>query len=210
MFKKLGFLVMTLVFVIGFSFSTVSADSTDLSTELEKEKYKEELSNLTTEEINENFKRIDEEYEIGEEFSLKDQKFIEMYAVKPKNESEITPFAQKKINKSRTVDGITVKINGYIKDDIQNLINQSFGASNLKTSTTKGASKVTSVKTTVHHNAYGLVGSGGIGKVYTGTISKSGKNTTLNATKKYTGIVAYASTWASVTVNYKGGKFTID
>ncbi|MCP1452380.1 hypothetical protein [Priestia megaterium] len=49
-----------------------------------------------------------------------------------------------------------VKISGIIKDDIQNVINQSFSASNLKTSTTAGASKVFPVKTVGYHNAYGL------------------------------------------------------
>ncbi|MBR7795124.1 hypothetical protein GT022_03570 [Agaribacter marinus] len=174
----------------------------------EKEKYKKEMSNLTQEEIYENFIKIDQEYDIGEEFSLKDQAFIEMYA-KPVDSWEITPFKSKKISGSKSQNGVTVKVSGTIKDDIQNVINQSFGASNLKTSTTKGASKVKSVKTTVHHTAYGLIGSGGVGKVYSGTLSTSGKNSTLTGTKRYTAVVAYASTWATATVKHSGGTFTV-
>lgn len=139
----------------------------------------------------ENFKRIDKEYEIGEAFSLKDQTFVEIYA-KAVDQNSVELFKFSKFNRSKTVNGITVKVSGTIYDDSQNIINQSFGATNLKTSTTAGASKVKSVKTTVHHNAYGLVGSGGVGKVYSGSISKSGKNNTIDSRKRYTAVVAYA------------------
>lgn len=65
-----------------------------------------------------------------------------MYAKKP---SLITSYASKTISGSKTSNGVTVKVSGTLKDDIQNIINQSFGASNLKTSTTAGASKVSSI-----------------------------------------------------------------
>lgn len=129
---------------------------------------------------------------------------------KPVDSGKVTLFKSKKIFVSRTKNGVTVKVSGTINDDIQNVINQSFGASNLKTSTTKGASKVSSVKTRVHLNAYGLVGSGGIGKVYSVALSTSGKNSTLNGTKKYTEVVAYAPTWATATVKHSGGTFTVN
>ncbi len=54
------------------------------------------------------------------------------------------------------------------------------------------------------------MGSGGVGKVYSGSISKSGKNNTIDSWKRYTAVVAYASTWDTVTVNYNGGTFTIN
>lgn len=166
------------------------------------------MANLSTEEIQANFTRIDEEYEIGEALSLKDQTFVEMYANSATPSIEL--FGSKKVSNSKTAKGITVKVSGTIKEDIQNFLNQSFGAK-LKTSTTAGASKAKSVKTVVHHHAYGLVGSGGVGKVYSGTLSTSGKNTTLDATKKYTGVVAYATTWVEVTVVHNdGSKFTIN
>ncbi|UTR16878.1 hypothetical protein MM221_10395 [Salipaludibacillus sp. LMS25] len=202
MVKKL--LTLLLVVILGLSFSSTSSADTFS----EKEAYQKELSNLSAEEIRANFERIDEEYEIGEAFSVKDQTFIEMYA-SPVNKGEFTTLASKKISASKTVNGIKVTVNGTIKDDIQNLVNQSFSG-DLKTRTTKGASKVSSVKTTVHHTAYGLVGSGGIGKVYSGTISASGKNNNLNSKKRYSAIVAYASTWCTVTVEHSGGTFTIN
>lgn len=182
----------------------------DVDLKSEKEKYKTELSNLTEEEISKNFTRIDEEYDIGQEFSLKDQVFIEMYAT-PTNPDGITLFKTKAVNKSKTFNGITVTINGSIYDDIQNIINQGFGASNLRTRTTAGASKVTSLKTVVHHNAYGLVGSNGaVGKVYSGTLSANGKNNTIDGGKRYNAIVAYATTWVTATVTHSGGTFYIE
>ncbi|MFJ7640729.1 hypothetical protein [Peribacillus sp. NPDC097225] len=217
MMKKLLFLAMPFVLILGFTFNITANASSNVSeedylsqtVETEKEAYKEELSNLTQEEIDAYFEKIDQEYNIGEEFSLKDQTFVEMYAKKA-NPSGMTLFASKSISGSKTSNGVTVKVSGTIKDDIQNILNQSFSASSLKTSTTAGSSKVTSVKTVVYHNAYGLVGSGGVGKVYSGSLSTSGKNTTLTATKKYTAVVAYASTWCTVTVNHSGGTFTIN
>ncbi|PFA66950.1 hypothetical protein [Bacillus cereus] len=100
-------------------------------------------------------------------------------------------------------------MSGRIDSNINNIINQSFGG-NVKTSNTAGASKVTLVKSKITHNVYGAVGSGGIGKVYTGSLSGSGKNNTINSTKRYTAIVAYASTCCDVTVKHSGGTFTLN
>src|SRR5699024_362413 len=154
------------------------------------------------------FKELMKNTILGEEFSLKDQTFIKMYA-KPVD-SIVSVLTSKKISGSKTQNDVTVKVSGTIKDDIQNVINQSIGASNIKTSTTKDSSTVSSVKTEVYHDAYRLVGSGGIGKVYSGTLSTSGKNSTLNGTKRYTAVVAYASTWATATVKHSGGTFTVN
>ncbi|MFS2174066.1 hypothetical protein [Priestia megaterium] len=208
MLKKFLVLTMPFIFVLGLTFNfEVNAASDQITAEDQKQAYKEELANLTQDEVIANFERIDKEYAMEEPFSVKDQTFIEMYAKKP---SAMTLFASKSISGSNSSNGVTVKVSGTIKDDIQNVVNQSFSASNLKTSTTAGASKVSSVKTVVSHNAYGLVGSGGVGKVYSGTLSTSGKNTTLTATKRYTAVVAYASTWCTVTVKHSGGTFTVN
>lgn len=216
--KKFLFLAMPFVLILGFTFngkthaasiSNVSKESYSSQTvNTEKQVYKKELSNLTQEKIAANFKRIDQQYKIGQKFSLKDQTFVEMYA-KPVKSGIVSPLSIKSISGSKTVSGVTVKVSGTISENIQNIINQSFGA-NLTTSTTAGASKVSSVQTVVYHDAYGLVGSGGIGKVYSGTLSTSGKNTTLSGTKNYTAIVVYASTWCTVTVQSSGGTFTVN
>jgi len=206
--KKFLVLAMPFIFVLGLTFNfEVNAASDQITVEDQKQAYKEELANLTQDEVIANFERIDKEYAMEEPFSAKDQTFIEMYAKKP---SAMTLFTSKSISGSNSSNGVTVKVSGTIKDDIQNVVNQSFSASNLKTSTTAGASKVSSVKTVVYHNAYGLVGSGGVGKVYSGTLSTSGKNTTLTATKRYTAVVAYASTWCTVIVKHSGGTFTVN
>lgn len=216
MLKYFFSLVMSLTFIslLSFNVQTVNADS-DFShsqeqmLEEQKQIYKNELKNLTLDEIIFNFERIQKEYKVGEVFSLKDQVFIEMYADKP-NSFGVTLYKAHSVFGTKTVNGITVKVEGTIKDDIQNLLKQSFGAYNLRTNTTAGANKVSSVKTVVHHDAYGLIGSSGIGKVYTGSISTSGLNTVFTATERYTGIVAYAATWCTVTVNHSGGTFTIN
>jgi|SRR5699024_7975933 len=210
MFKKLSMLVVLFILTLGLVANTASAETADSSTK-DVDKYKDELANLSEEEVSEKFSEIDERYDMEEEFSKKDQAFIEMYA-KPVEEDgshNITPFKSENVSGSKTVNGITVKVNGTVNINVQGIINQSFGASNLKTRTTAGGSKVKSVTTKVNHNAYGLVGSGGVGKVYSGSITGTGKNHTLNTTKKYTGNVAYGKTWTETTVNYNGGTFTV-
>ncbi|KAA6452051.1 hypothetical protein [Bacillus swezeyi] len=86
--KKLLFLAKPLVLTLGFTFNNTThatskvsiEDYSSQTVEEEKQAYKEKLTNLTQEEIVSNFERIDREYNIGEEFSLKDQAFVEMYA----------------------------------------------------------------------------------------------------------------------------------
>lgn len=69
-------LILALYFSFGFTNSVAAATNDD---------FKEELSNLTKKEVVSNIQRIDQEYEIGEAFSEKDQAFIQMYA-KPVND----------------------------------------------------------------------------------------------------------------------------
>lgn len=61
---KRSFLILIVALAFGFILPVTSFASTD-SDHTSEEKYKEELSNLTQEEIHENFQRIDEEYDIG-------------------------------------------------------------------------------------------------------------------------------------------------
>lgn len=215
MFKKILFL--TAVFVLGLGLSTnvntsaaANNPSKDLSFKAEKELYVKELSNLSSEEVIENFQRIDKQYDIGEVFSLKDQTFIEMYAIKT-SPSEIGTFnvVNQPVKKTMMVDGITIIVDGTIFHNISGKLLQNFGASQLKTATTSRVDRVTSVVTKVHHNAFGAIGSEGLGKVYDDIVSTSGKNSTLHATKNYTAIVAYAYTWYQVTVKHTGGTFTV-
>lgn len=209
MFKKISMFAVPFILVLGFVTNTASAEATTDTDDVEK--YKDELADLTDEEVTEKFIEIDKKYDMEERFSDKDQAFVEMYAEPVEDDSDnITPFKSQNVSNYENVDGVQVEVAGTISDDIQNIANQSFSASNLKTRTTSGASKVNSVTTKVHHQAYGLVGSGGVGKVYTGSITGTGKNHTINSTKSYTASVAYASTFVETTVNYDGGTFTVN
>src|SRR5699024_12357911 len=68
---------------------------------------------------------IDEEYEIGETFSLKDQTLAKMNA-KAVHQNTVEPFTSPNFNRSKTVMGITVKVSGTINDKGKNIINQIF------------------------------------------------------------------------------------
>ncbi|MCP1452306.1 hypothetical protein [Priestia megaterium] len=183
--KKFLVLAMPFIFLLGLTFNfEVNAASNQITVEDQKQSYKERLANLTRDEVIANFEIFDKEYVMEEPFSFKNQTFVKMYA---KNPSAITLFSLKGISISNSSNGFTVKVSGTIKDDIQNVFNQSFSTSNLKTSTTAGASKA-----------------------YSGTLSTLGKDTTLTATKRYTAVVAYASTGCTVTVKHSGGTFTVN
>lgn len=215
MWKKTVALMLSLllVFWVGANVqvdaASVEENEESISHALQKNIYKKALVNLTQEQIISNLVRINKSYSVGEVLSQKDQTFVEMYATKVGN-GDVKVARTKSVSGSGKANGVTVKVSGNLKDNVQNIINHSFGAAKMKTNTIKGASKVTSVKTVVYHNAYGLVGSGGIAKVYSGTVSTKGKNTVLDAMKKYTGIVVYTYTWCTVTVDHTGGTFTVN
>lgn len=209
MFKKFLMLTFSFILILGFTGNMASAEKKFNTNELKN--YKNELTDLDEEEVNEKFKEINEKYGMEEEFSKKDQAFIEMYAKPVEEDShKVTPFKSKNVSNYKKVAGIQVEVAGTLNVDIQNIAKQSYGASNLKTRTTSGASKVKSVTTKVHHQAYGAVGSGGVGKVYTGSITGTGKNHDINSTKSYTANVVYANTFVETTVKYNGGTFTVN
>lgn len=204
--KKFSFLVIPFILLLGLFTAPVNAEVSD-----DVEKYEDEFSDLSQKEVNEKFEEINEKYDIEEEFSKRDQAFVKMYAEPINDESNnIKPMATESVSESKTKNGVTVKVNGTLDINNQGVINQSFGA-NLKTRTTKGASKVNSVKTEVEHNAYGIIGSGGIGKTYTGKLTNSGKNNDIDSSKNYQANAAYAVSTVTVTVNHGANKqFTVN
>ena len=88
-------------------------------------------------------------------------------------------------------------------------LNHKFGA-NFTTKVTKGTP--TKITNSVVHAAYGVVGSGGVGLVYSKTLSTSCnkvKSCTIDESEPYSGVVAYWSTNAKATLYYSGGSLSI-
>ncbi|MDA2314395.1 MULTISPECIES: hypothetical protein [Bacillus cereus group] len=165
----------------------------------------------TKEKIESKFLEIDAKYNVGEELSAEDQDFVVKYADKPllKIKDPGPQYGSSSFTKYRTVAGIEARTWGTVSSN-HGVWNNDYGA-NMTTQTFSG--NANKIKNTVSHAAYGLVGSGGIGKVYSDSLSTTcdnGSSCKLNEKRDYTASVAYSKTIASGTVYYPGGSFTIN
>ncbi len=164
---------------------------------------------FTDTEIIKEIERIANSYDLYEPLKEKDAKFIEKYADMPTQSDAVgingynsISFDETKYNTSGTVG---VWITGMCWADI-GIINNSFGG-NFNTYVILGGSRVDKIVNTVRHTAFGLIGSGGIGKVYDGSITNTCYSSvcTTNSSKSYVASVAYSYTWVSATVYYDNG-----
>lgn len=124
---------------------------------------------------------------------------------------EITTSGLKRrnVSGSKSNSKISAKIRGSIFSDI-GVINNSFGGS-VTATVTKGKPK--SIDTQIRHVAFGLVGSGGVGKVQDKTLhSKCNgtKSCTNSQSHRYVASVAYATTYAEVVIKYSGGTLKVE
>lgn len=216
MVKKFINLVLLAVFVCGVSLIPFN----ELSAKAESPK----VANLTQEEIANKFLEIDSKYGVGEELNSEDAKFIKKYAkvaekesvVKLKPEEQVnTPittlasagetFTGRGSNPSGTVAASTL---GTYALNI-GWINQSYSIS-MTTAMSKGTAS--SIKNSYTHTAYGAIGAGGVGKVYSNSDSSSctSKSSCYSYfSDSYSAIVAYYTTVVKSVVTYSGGSFTI-
>lgn len=212
MVKKFINLVLLAVFVCGISLIPFN----ELSAKAESPK----VANLTQEEIANKFLEIDSKYEVGEELSNEDAKFIKKYAKVAEQESVVkrkdqngdlistlgtgTNFAGRGSNPSGSIAASTI---GTYTLNI-GWINQSYSIS-MTTAMTKGSAS--SIKNSYTHTAYGAIGAGGVGKVYSNTDSSSCSNQSCYSyfSDSYSAIVAYYTTVVKSVVTYSGGSFTI-
>lgn len=166
-------------------------------------------SEFTEAEINERIKQIADSYDLYEPLNAEDAEFIKKYAIQPMDRGNIgvngyksSSFNETKYNSSGTVG---VRASGTIWADI-GVINNSYGG-NFTSRAIKGSSRVDKIRNSIRHTAFGLIGSGGIGKVYDNSITNTCNSSicTTNSSKSYVASVAYARTWASSTVYYDNG-----
>lgn len=182
----------------------------------------EDIEKMEPEEINDTINSFDEEYELGESLSEKDQALL-LYAYEQhtqedkqtNNGLELLAWKTRvyNIGSNKKKDGVKVSYKGKFKTWS--------GAMHAKYDTDvhvtieKGKSKLKSMKWTTYNNAYGILGSSGksvsIGKVYSGHISSSKykKNFSFEKSKTYSAVcTVYISTYGSLDVKYNGGEFS--
>ncbi|WP_096435694.1 hypothetical protein [Alteribacter populi] len=168
---------------------------------------------LTTEEIIEKLEEIDTKYEVGDRLSDDDAEFIKEYAKMDVvyEATEIQPLGGNSFIRTgqNNSGSVRARAAGTVGSS-HGIINNSYYA-NFTTSITTGGYLVNSIRNSVSHSAYGAIGSGGIGKVFSGSKGTTCVTNTCesNLKESYSASVAYSSTIARATINWSSGSFTI-
>lgn len=140
----------------------------------------EQNMNLSESEINERFKEISEKYQVNESLSDEDSEFVTFYSTinatdldsKDNTSSDIARYAP--INKatpfsySKTQYGLNTKFKGNFNFKRLGTLNNF--AYSIDSSATCSNSHLGSIKTKLACDVYGLLGSGGLVKAYSGAI----------------------------------------
>ncbi|EJR28884.1 hypothetical protein [Bacillus mycoides] len=166
---------------------------------------------LTKDQIIDKFEEINKKYPYNVEFSKEDADFVRTYAKSSVfGETEAATLARNSeyFNKGGGGSGISATMNGYVWDEI-NVVNHSYGA---YFSTRVNSGSASKIVNSVTINAYGAVGQGGVGRVYSNTLSDSNTNQNYlysDISGGYSAVVAYTSKYAQAKVTNSYGTFTI-
>lgn len=173
-----------------YSVKSEEKNINDLIEMQEKIGIKFDINNdLTKEEIVNRFDEINDKYEIGEAFSNEDAEFVLLYSnqggIKAEEYTEIPQLRNgdygvpQRFSKKVTKYGLETELSGSVNFDIVGSIKNQYRYSGdyYTKCTNSHLAKMTSKITCV---AYGVVGEGGIGKVYDG--SKAGATRTTPGT----------------------------
>lgn len=168
---------------------------------------------LSAAEIDARTESLAEKYtEVGQILSKEDAAFVQTYLVS-KDQSRIAARAAAAgtpVNKSRTVNGHTGKLTGNMKLNLAGglSIDNSYSVS-LKAT---GSSGITRLDVCAHIRAYGVVGSSGLGLVYTEdpcAKPKSGRSYSFAPTKRFSAFAVAGTITSHATFYYKGGSFAV-
>lgn len=233
--KKLLILITSLVMVFSItvtSYAAVPSSQEQLSEYIKQEKVIQSLEkkitqseidkylSMTSEEITDRLIKINTTYDIGESFSTEDTNFIILYG----NDGDLNS----NLNSKATTRGWSTTCDtGWQYTEKEKygtqIVLKSKGtvtvATVAGTNTFRGQAtayvykgSADKIRLTTYHEGYGLLGSGGIGRVYSGNVSTgyrtSGWNMDMN--KSYTGIIcAYTSIYTAADVKTPSGTFTV-
>lgn len=197
--RKVLFLFVTVLLVVPVAVPTYA----------EEEPIEHEID---ADDIQAKFEEIADSYELNEPLSDEDAAFVKKYSdtfVRDEDEL-IQPLKSSSFDKTKYNSGKSIGL--WLKGNVKSshaVLSNSFGGRNA-TYVVKNSKKATKITAKIRHTAFGIIGSGGVGKVYDGSISATCKkkgvySCTAEGTKKYTASVAYSNTWATSTVTYGSG-----
>jgi hypothetical protein len=205
MIRKVSFLCFVFIIMIGVTCNSLYADG---KTTQRPNVIIDKNNNLTPQEITQRFQIINGKYKIGEVFSAEDAAFVKKYAERSASLG-VQSRKSRSFDLSKSNNKISFRMKGTVWTDI-GIINHSFGAK-FTTTVTKGTP--ISIKNSVTHTSYGIIGSGGIGKVYSGTLTTTCdggvKSCTIDEGERYVAALVYWRTDPKATVYYNGGSMSI-
>jgi hypothetical protein len=189
--------------------------------------------NLDFIQANERFDQIESTYEVGEALPPVDAEFVRAYGnevtnynadainsdptVKPPaNGGPISPLDTTStigFSKTKSEYGVSVSFHGKVYNTIGTWLTNSYRG-NEGVDVTSGSSKITHLKDIVSNTAYGLIGQGGIGMVYNGSIDTGDHCTShtacyMDKTEQYTAYVVYSHVSTHTEVTTASGEFTL-
>ncbi|VTR24384.1 Uncharacterised protein [Actinobacillus pleuropneumoniae] len=160
MLKKIMRLALTPLLVLGLTFSGFGMAFASPEPE-------EELSEI---QIREKLDEINDRYELGEELSEEDASFVMEHFGSP-SEKSVQPMSS--FHKTYSGSYGSVEGFGFIKGDIGYFGGSFNGLINVQT---PDLSKRSSLGVEVRVSAYGILGSGGVGKIFDRTYTETNKD----------------------------------
>ena len=164
---------------------------------------------LSQSQIKERLKEINARYEVGEEFSADDAQFVKTYAAPATQPAIMTVDSNSTFNKTKTYGKTTVNASGSLFH--KGTFAYIYGG-NVKV-TTKSETTPKKIKIVIHCTSYGVVGSGGVGKIYDGKVKAAKENSKKFSTDlrgSYSGVAVTYDVDCSVKITTSAGNvFTI-
>lgn len=169
--------------------------------------------NLTDRQIAQRFEEINSKYQVGEEFSEDDAEFVRTYAT-PAGSGDAAVMATQSQSFSKTGSryGVSASFSGSVFSNI-GLLTSSFGGNVRCTILSGQALQWLSTELHITQTTYGLVGSSGIGIIYSGHISAGPTHASpfsMNQSRTYNGLLAvFGYTHSYCVIHTKTGTFSI-
>ncbi len=170
---------------------------------------------LSEEAIQERFEQIGQSYDLYEPLNKEDAAFVKKYAKFHNNRDEVESQMtfEKEFSKQgkNTEESLWLWITGELYAE-HDWFNNVFGKRNYAYITWNDSDvNVSRLDLEINHQAFGVIGSGGIGKVYDGTLTSHCEGSevkfcALDGMKDYVAYVIYSYTSASATATYNDGR----
>jgi len=199
-------------------------------TQMEQNISQEETDNylsMTNEQITNRFIAINKKYDIGEPFSKKDATFILLYGMYGNPEDSNTVSATETDNATAAITSTETDNTGWLGVEKTKYGAQVFlqakgtvtvavgGGTNTfrgQASASVLSGSAQKIRLTTYHEAYGLVGTSGVGKVYSGSVTTGYKTSgwNMDMSKSYTSVLCiYTTIYTSADVQTASGTFNL-